>query len=85
LENCHEYDQPSAARFFAQTSPQAGGKGKRFHQPADHLALTEKMSALLTEEYLEERAKRGSRKRFQRAMAKVPKVTPEEYDRLAQR
>jgi predicted transcriptional regulator len=49
------------------------------------LALTEKMSALLTEEYLEERAKRGNRKRFQRAMAKVPKVTPEEYDRLPQR
>jgi len=49
------------------------------------LALTEKMSALLTEEYLEERARRGSRKKFERAMAKVPKVAPEEYDRLPQR
>lgn len=46
------------------------------------LALAEKLSALMTEEYLEERAKRGNRKRFQRAMAKVPKVEPEEYDRL---
>lgn len=46
------------------------------------LALAEKLSALMTEEYLEERAKRGSRKKFERAMAKVPKVVPEEYDRL---
>ncbi len=46
------------------------------------VALAEKLSALTTEEYLEQRAKRGSRKQFQRAMAKVPKVKPEEYDRL---
>ena len=46
------------------------------------LALAEKLSALMTEEYLEERANRGSRKKFTRAMAKVPKVEPEEYDRL---
>jgi predicted transcriptional regulator len=47
------------------------------------LALAEKFSALMTEEYLEERAKHGSRKKFERAMAKVPKVVPEEYDRLS--
>ena len=46
------------------------------------LALAEKLSALMTEEVLEERAKRGRRKKFERAMAKVPKVTPEDYDRL---
>ncbi len=46
------------------------------------VALAEKLSALMTEEYLEERAKRGSRKKFQRAIAKVPKVEPEDYDRL---
>lgn len=46
------------------------------------LALAEKLSALMTEEYLDERAKRGSRNKFKRAMAKVPKVEPEEYDRL---
>jgi hypothetical protein len=46
------------------------------------LALAEKLSALMTEDYLEERAKRGSRKKFKRAMAKVPKVQPEAYDRL---
>ena len=46
------------------------------------LALAEKISALMTEDYLEERAKRGNRKKFKRAMAKVPKVQPEGYDRL---
>jgi predicted transcriptional regulator len=46
------------------------------------LALAEKLSALMTEEYLDERAKRGSRKKFERALAKVPKIAPEEYDRL---
>ncbi len=46
------------------------------------LALAEKLSALMTEDYLEQRAKRGSQKKFQRAMSKVPKVEPEEHDRL---
>ena len=46
------------------------------------MALAEKISALMTEEYLEKRAKRGSRAKFERAMAKVAKVEPEEYDRL---
>ena len=46
------------------------------------LALAEKVSALMTEEYLEERAKRGSREKFQQAMAKVAKVEPDEFDRL---
>lgn len=48
------------------------------------LALAEKLSALMTEEYLEERAKRGSREKFEQAMQKVAKVEPEEYDRLPQ-
>ena len=46
------------------------------------LALAEKLSALMTEEYLEERAKRGSREKFEQAMQKVAQVAPEEYDRL---
>jgi hypothetical protein len=45
-------------------------------------ALAEKISALITSEYLEERAKRGSRKKFERAMAKVADVEPEEHDRF---
>jgi hypothetical protein len=46
------------------------------------LALAEKLSALVTEEYLHARAERGSRKKFERAMAKVPKVKPGVSDRL---
>ena len=45
-------------------------------------AVAEKLAALLTEEYLQERAKRGSRKKLREILAKVPDVEPEEYDRL---
>jgi hypothetical protein len=45
-------------------------------------ALAEKASALLTGEYLEERARRGSREKFDRVLAKVRDVPPEEEDRL---
>jgi hypothetical protein len=44
-------------------------------------ALAEKMSALMTVDYLQERAARGDRGRFERAMAKVPDVEPDEPDR----
>jgi hypothetical protein len=46
------------------------------------LALAEKLSALMTEEYLGERARRGDRKNFERALSKVADVEPEERDRL---
>jgi hypothetical protein len=46
------------------------------------LAVAEKVSALKTEGYLEKRAARGDRTRFEAAMSKVPDVEPEEYDRL---
>ncbi len=46
------------------------------------LAVTEKMSALLTVDYLQERAKRGSRQQFDAVLAKVSDVGPEELDRL---
>ena len=45
-------------------------------------ALAEKMSALGTETYLEERAIRGNRKDFENALASVADVEPEEEDRL---
>lgn len=45
-------------------------------------AVAEKMSALMTEEYLATRAKRASRRKFERALAKVPNVPPDEFDRL---
>jgi hypothetical protein len=45
-------------------------------------AVAEKLAALLTEEYLEARAKRGNRKKFEAALRTVPDVEPEEFDRL---
>lgn len=45
-------------------------------------AVAEKLAALVTEEYLEERAKRGRRKGFVRALGKVPDAEPDELDRL---
>ena len=46
------------------------------------LAVAEKMSALMTEDYLGERAKRGSREGYEAVLAKVPDVEPVEDDRL---
>jgi hypothetical protein len=45
-------------------------------------AVAEKMSALLTEEYLSERARRGSKRKFAAVLAKIPDVEPTEHDRL---
>jgi hypothetical protein len=45
-------------------------------------AVAEKLSALLTEEYLSERASRGSRRKFERALSKVRDVDPDEEDRV---
>ena len=45
-------------------------------------ALAEKMSALATETYLEERAKRGNRKDFENALGSVADVEPEGDDLL---
>ena len=46
------------------------------------LALAEKVSALETEEYLGARAKRASKRKFQKAISKVRNTDPEEHDRL---
>jgi len=46
-------------------------------------AVAEKMSALMTAEYLHERAVRGSRAKFERALRKIPSKEPEAYDRLS--
>lgn len=45
-------------------------------------ALAEKLSALLTEEYLEERAQRGSREKFEKALSKVRDREPDPGDEL---
>ncbi|HKR67039.1 MAG TPA: toxin-antitoxin system HicB family antitoxin, partial [Thermoanaerobaculia bacterium] len=45
-------------------------------------AVAEKMSALMTEEYLAARAKRASRRKFDAVLTKVPDVEPDESDLL---
>ncbi len=44
-------------------------------------ALAEKLSALTTHDYLAERARRGQRSKFERALAKVPDAEPQAGDR----
>lgn len=46
------------------------------------LAVAEKVAAISTIEYLERRAKRGSRDKFLEILSKVPDVEPDEFDRL---
>lgn len=45
-------------------------------------ALAEKLSALDTEKYLMHRGKLGHRKKFEKALAKVADIEPQEDDRL---
>jgi len=45
-------------------------------------AIAEKLSALMAENYLQERAKRGSREKYDAILAKVPDIEPEDYDRM---
>lgn len=47
------------------------------------LAVAEKLSVLMTEEYLEERARRGSREKYEAALAQVPGAEPDFFDRKA--
>jgi hypothetical protein len=46
------------------------------------LAVAEKISALTTEHYLQERARRGNRSNYEVVLAKVPDVEPEPHDHL---
>ncbi len=46
-------------------------------------ALAEKISALMTEDYLRERAKNApTRKEFEKLLEKVPDIEPEKYDKF---
>lgn len=46
------------------------------------LAVAEKISALTTEGYLQERANRGDRAKYEAVLAKVADVEPELHDQL---
>lgn len=45
-------------------------------------AAAEKLAALMTVEYLEQRAKRASREKFEAALEMLPDTEPEPYDKL---
>lgn len=45
-------------------------------------ALAEKVAALMTQEYLEKRAKGGSREKFERVLARVRSAEPEPGDEI---
>ncbi len=47
------------------------------------IALSAQVSAWMTKDYIEEKAKRGSWDKFQQVLNKVPDIEPEDYDRLA--
>ena len=46
------------------------------------VAAAEKMAALLTEDYLTREAQHGKRADFEKVLQAVPRVEPEDYDRL---
>ncbi|MBD2410656.1 hypothetical protein FACHB389_16975 [Nostoc calcicola FACHB-389] len=46
------------------------------------IALSAQVSAWMTKDYLEEKAKSGSWEKFQKVLNKVANVEPEEYDKL---
>lgn len=57
---------------------------RKEHTSINHLitlAVSEKLSALGTEQFLEERAKRGNRKKFLKVLKNSPNVEPEEFDK----
>lgn len=45
-------------------------------------AVAEKLAALMTEDYLEQRAARGTRRKLKAILAKVPAVEPERRDQI---
>lgn len=45
-------------------------------------AISEKIAILTTETYLQKRASKGSRKKYEAILAKIPNVEPELYDQL---
>lgn len=46
------------------------------------IALSAQVSAWMTKDYIEEKAKQGNWERFQQVLKKVPDIEPEASDRL---
>lgn len=45
-------------------------------------ALSEKLSAYMTEEYIAKRAERASKSKFKAAMKQVPDKIPDDFDKI---
>jgi hypothetical protein len=45
-------------------------------------AVTEKISAFATKDYLKKRARRSDISKYKKALSRIPDVEPEEYDKL---
>jgi hypothetical protein len=45
-------------------------------------AISEKLSTLMTENYLKDRARRGERAKYEAILAKVPDIEPEVFDKM---
>ncbi len=45
-------------------------------------ALSEKLSAFMTEDYIQRRAKNASEKKFMAALKKVPNAQPDDNDKI---
>ena len=46
------------------------------------VAVAEKIAALETVEYIQNRARKGSREKFEAALALIPHAQPDEHDRI---
>ena len=46
------------------------------------LAIAEKISALMTEDYITQRGERASRAKYEAVLDKIPDVPPPDYDRI---
>jgi len=46
------------------------------------IAVAEKLATLTTVNYLEERAKRANLDDFEKILAKIPDIEPEEFDKI---
>lgn len=47
-------------------------------------AVAEKLSALMTADYLEKRAERGSREKFRGVLSRVADIEPDDIDRFSE-
>jgi hypothetical protein len=81
-------DQPCRAEIGDHSTPCTGIACQSCQQEGISIdqfistAVAEKMAALMTLDYLEDRAKRGSREKFLAVLAKVPDAAPDPGDEL---